>query len=250
MRPIIGITVNCTETPDAIVNKGLALSDQTIQYVADDYVKAIERAGGTPILIPITLEIESIMPMLSVLDGILFTGGSDIDPTYYNEEHSEHLEEVKQIRDAHELALANKILQETTLPYLGICRGAQLLNVACGGSLYQDLRSHKPGTEEHSFFGRSPKHVSTHTITIADDSKLHHILAQSELAVNSFHHQAIHQLGDGLVAIANAPDGTIEAIELQGERMVLAVQWHPEMMAEQESSAAMIFKQFVDRCRR
>lgn len=249
MRPIIGITVNCTERLDATIHKGLALSDQTIQYVADDYVKAVERAGGTPVLIPITLTIESIVPMLSVLDGIIFTGGSDIDPHYYGEEPSEHLGETKPRRDAHEIALLKKIIQDTKLPYLGICRGAQLLNVACGGTLYQDIASARPEAEEHSYFGRSPKHVSTHNVSIDPHSTLHRMVSQHELAVNSFHHQAIHTIGEGLIASAAASDGTIEAIEMQGKRMVLAVQWHPEMMAEADQHAAVIFQHFVDHCR-
>lgn len=248
MKPIIGITVNCTVNPDKHMNKGLALADQTIQYVADDYVKAVERAGGSPVLIPIIEDIESITPLLGMLKGIIFTGGSDIDPSFYNEAPSERLGEVKLPRDKYEINLAKKVLQETTIPYLGICRGSQLLNVACGGTLYQDIGSERAEVEEHSYFGRSPKHVSVHTTRIKEGSKLHQIVQSVELHINSFHHQAVKDVGQGLEVIATALDGTVEAIEMSGDRFVLAVQWHPEMMAETNTDAAHLFKHFIDIC--
>ncbi len=249
MKPIIGITVNCTVHPDRLLNNGLALTDQTIQYVADDYIKAVERAGGSPILIPITTDVESVAPILHILDGIIFTGGSDIDPHYYHEAPSEQLGEVKRIRDTHEMNLAKKVLQKTNLPYLGICRGSQLLNVVCDGTLYQDLRSERADADEHSYFGRSPKHVPIHTALIKEGSKLHQIVQKNELGVNSFHHQAVKKLGTDLEVSATAPDGTIEAIEMRGERFVLALQWHPEMMAESDTSSANLFSQFIEICK-
>lgn len=250
MKPIIGITVNCTVNPDKLMNKGLALADQTIQYVADDYVKAVERAGGSPVLIPITTDVESITPILNMLDGIIFTGGSDIDPSFYNEAPSEKLGEVKLPRDTHEINLAKKVILETNLPYLGICRGSQLLNVACGGTLYQDLGSERADVEEHSYFERSPKHVSVHTAQIKERSRLHQIVQCDVLDINSFHHQAVKDVGQGLKIVATAPDGTVEAVEMSGERFVLAVQWHPEMMSEVDTHSMNLFKHFIGVCKK
>lgn len=250
MKPIIGITVNCTVEPNAIINKGLALPDQTLQYVADDYVKAVERAGGSPLLIPITSNLESLDPILQILDGIIFTGGSDIDPQYYHETPSDHLGEVKRARDDHEVALAKKVLSETELPYFGICRGSQLLNVVCGGTLYQDIPSERTNVEEHSYGSRSPKHIATHTAAIKENSKLYQIYQNKELPVNSYHHQAVKELGQALEISAIAPDGTVEAIEMTGERFVVAVQWHPEMMHEHDQNSETVFKRFVEVCSR
>lgn len=250
MKPIVGITVNATDEASIARGQRLALSDQTVQYVADDYVRAIEQAGAVPILIPIMTNVDNMSPLLSILDGIVFTGGSDIDPEYYDEVPKPQLGEVRTHRDAHEVALMKKVIAETTIPVLGICRGAQLLNVAKGGSLYQDITTQRPTAEEHSYFGRSPKHVPVHTVTIAPDSKLHQFVGQPELHVNSFHHQSLKDIGRDLLVVATAPDGTVEAIEHEGERSIVAVQWHPEMMAEHDGNSANLFHHFVTQCTR
>ncbi|MFT9849349.1 gamma-glutamyl-gamma-aminobutyrate hydrolase family protein [Aneurinibacillus sp. REN35] len=249
MRPTIGISINCTINPDQILNKGLALGDQRLQYVSDDYVKAIERAGGSPVLLPVIEETVHFLPVLKALDGILFTGGSDINPTYYGESHSQELGKVNVSRDTHEIALIRAVLEETDLPVLGICRGCQLMAVGGGGSLYQDLATEQPHTIRHDYSGGTPKHIAVQTATIREGSRLHTICQTSKVPINSFHHQAVKTLGKGFEVIATAEDDTIEAIELQGERFVVGVQWHPELMHESDEYAKALFKAFVEQCK-
>jgi putative glutamine amidotransferase len=247
MKPLIGITSNRTTDPSRQANQGLALSDQTIQHVADDYVKAIERAGGIPVIIPVYEQSGNYSKLLRSLDGLLFTGGSDIDPSYYNAKRSDKIGAVDAGRDRHELALIGEALRSTTIPVLAICRGCQLLNVAGGGTLYQDLPSEREGSANHSYAGLSPKHEAVQQVTIEKETKLHAIVGTDRLAVNSFHHQAAKTVGPQFSVTATADDGTIEGIEMKGDRFVLGVQWHPELMHDTDAAAAALFEAFVGR---
>lgn len=248
MKPLIGICANYLSDDAIGMQAGIGAKHQEWQLLADDYIGAIERAGGVPVILPITEDIETLTPLLQKLDGILFSGGSDIDPNSYGEFPRFGLGLIEPKRDAHEIRLAQKVLNETTLPVLGICRGIQLLTVATGGTLYQDLQSQRPGGINHSV-PKAVRHHAFHTVKIERDSQLYTIYQADELGVNSFHHQAVKELGKGFKATMTAPDGIVEAVEWEGNRFVVAVQWHPEMMEGKMANIRPIFNAFVEECK-
>lgn len=247
MKPIIGICANYSTNEKVGLDTGLGMLGQEWQLLANDYIVAIERAGGIPVILPLTEGMENTPKLLSVLDGILFTGGSDIDPQLYGESPKYGLQGINPKRDQHELALVKHVLHETNLPVLGICRGMQLLNVATGGSLYQDLRLERPDGINHTML-RAPKYHPTHRVTIEKDSLFYEIFGQEEIGVNSFNHQAVREVGKDFHVTMTAPDGLIEGVEQRGERFISAVQWHPEMMVEQHPMYLKLFKAFVKVC--
>jgi putative glutamine amidotransferase len=249
LRSIIGICANYSADDRIGVDSGLGLPGQEWQLLADDYIKAIERAGGSPLILPITENMETLSRVLSVLDGILFTGGNDIDPRYYGEWPGPGLGVIDPRRDRHEIELAKTALYDMDIPVLGICRGCQLLNVASGGTLYQDLRLDRPEGLYHTQ-KYAPKYHPVHPVSIKPGSRLHAIFGQEELGVNSFNHQAIKRVGGGFEVTMTAPDGLVEGIEMPGERFVVAVQWHPEMMIDHDPGYLVLFKAFVEACAR
>lgn len=249
MKPLIGICANYLSNDAAGMAAGIGAKNQEWQMLADDYIVAIERAGGVPVILPITEDVETLTPLLQKIDGILFSGGSDMDPNYYGEYPKFGLGLIEPKRDAHEVKLAKKILFEMDVPVLGICRGMQLLTVATGGTLYQDLQSQKPDGINHSVI-KALRHHAFHPVAIEKDSLLYEIYQTDELGVNSFHHQAVKHMGQGFKATMLAPDGIIEGMEWQAnDRFVVAVQWHPEMMEDKVSTIRPIFNAFVDRCK-
>jgi gamma-glutamyl-gamma-aminobutyrate hydrolase PuuD len=193
------------------------------------YSQAIERAGGIPVLIPLTRSAETAEEMMKDLDGILFTGGEDFNPAIYGESILNETVDINEPRDVSDLLLMRAALK-SRISILAICRGEQLLNIATGGTLYQDLPSQYSGVLPHD--------GTNHTVKIKFDSRLGHILGASgssdqvmQLEVNSYHHQAVKKIGEKLVATAYAPDGVVEAVELPGRRFVIGTQFHPEKMA-------------------
>lgn len=246
MKPLIGICANYLSDDTIGIAAGIGAKDQEWQLLADDYIVAIERAGGVPVILPITKDIETLTPLLQKLDGILFSGGSDIDPYLYDEYPKFGLGAIEPKRDAHEVKLARKVLSELNIPVLGICRGMQLLTVATGGKLYQDLASQKPEGINHSV-PKSIRHHAFHPVRIENSSLLYDIFQEEELRVNSFHHQAVKELGKGFKATMIAPDGIIEGMEWEeSNRFVVAVQWHPEMMEQQVDTVRLIFNALVE----
>lgn len=246
--PVIGICANYSADEAVGLKTNLGMRGQEWQLLAHDYIVAIEKAGGIPIILPVTESHTTSRETLSILDGILFTGGTDIDPKYYNENPKYGLQAIDIKRDKHELDLISYVLEKTELPILGICRGLQLLTVATGGKLYQDIRLEKKGSLNHSVPNLS-KHQKSHYVSITEGSLLNKIFNQTELSINSFHHQAIKVLGKGFSATMTAPDGIIEGIEREGDRFICAVQWHPEVLVESESVNLNLFKTFIDNCR-
>ncbi len=182
-------------------------------YMAD-YARSVLRAGGLPIHLPLDADPADY---LDLVDGLVFTGGADVDPASYGAANTDS--SFESIRDSYEFALLDAAL-EADLPVLGICRGLQLLNVHVGGSLHQDV-------PEHARYDVDPA-ARTHTISIESASRLN-LMFGSSIEVNSLHHQTVDALGDGLSVVARAADGTVEAVEMPG-RDVVAVQWHPEML--------------------
>lgn len=190
------------------------------------YVTAVVRGGGLPVLIPHESP-GSATAFLDGLDGLLITGGDfDIPPSYYGELPREGLGELVEGRSALERDLCQEALARS-LPLLGICGGMQMLNVVCGGSLYQDL-AEREGTEEHQ--QPHDKRLPAHEVELAPGSRLAAIFGALTLSVNSTHHQVVRDLGWELKATALAPDGVIEAIELDGDTFAVGVQWHPEAL--------------------
>ena len=213
--------------------------------VNQDYLASVERAGALPVVLPLTDREEMWAEMLRRVDGLLLTGGGDIDPALYGEEKLPPCDEPDPIRDRMELFLCRRALT-LRLPILAICRGHQILNCALGGTLYQDMETQLRQALNHarSDIPRSPAHV----VAVSRDSRLFAITGLPRFSVNSRHHQGIKTLGRGLTACAVAPDGVIEGVELPGEPFVLGVQWHPESLSDARPEAQALFNAFAEAC--
>lgn len=248
MKPIIGICTNYSTNDEIGIITDLGMRKQDWDLIAHDYVRAVELAGGAPLIIPVVEDIQSIEPVLDMLDGIILTGGSDIDPQCYGELIQFSLPGIDPIRDAHEMKLAKMALHEKNMPILGICRGMQLLNIVCGGTLYQDLQQQRRKDFIHSM-EMCPKYLSTHEITLQDHSFLQSVFQKDTIKVNSLHHQGIKTIGQGLDVTGITTDGLIEGIELPGDRCVVGVQFHPEMMIDNDREYLKIFEAFIRECK-
>ena len=191
------------------------------------YIRALEAAGAAPVLIPLLDDQERLRAIYARLDGIVFPGGEDLDPSAYHEHPIGQLNVVEPRRDRVEIALA-RWAAEDDLPTLGICRGQQLLNVALGGSLYQDLRFQGVTTVEHSGKDGRTRDAIVHSVRLDPDSRLAQMIDETEVKVNSLHHQAVKDVAPGLRVTGRAEDGVIEALEAPDRRFLLTVQWHPE----------------------
>lgn len=211
------------------------------------YLRAIEAAGAVPLLIQPTQNTDTLAAVYDRCESILFAGGEDVHPSAYGAAPHPNLELTNPQRDTAELWLARRALADKK-PILGICRGLQLLNVALGGTLYQDLPAEYPSSIVHTFGDlRRDFRALSHTITIEPDSWLAETLGVAELPVNSLHHQAIRDLAAGLRPVAWAADGVIEAVEGVGPGFVVAVQSHPELVWEDTDTRwVRFFQAFVD----
>ena len=243
-KPIIGITSNfMADIPEA-VKAGIAAPNQPWVLLADEYVQALERAGAVPVILPAHVRFEENENLFSRLDGVVLSGGNDVSPMLYGERFGEHCGMLDPKRDDYEIRLASYAL-ERDMPLLGICRGLQVLNVAEGGALYQDLPS--GGFKSHSLWS-GDRNTGTHQVKILEESPLWEILGKDEVWVNSFHHQAVRQLAPTLKAAAvSSGDSLIEGAWKPGKRFALAIQWHPEMMFE-SALQAKIFAAFAAAC--
>ena len=221
MRPLIGVTTSELRSSSAGTLRRHGEPPHAEMALGMTYLRAIEAAGGMPVVLPPLGDADAF---LARLDGVCLSGGPDLDPDAYGA-HDRHAElgPTEPGLDAFELSLA-RAADARGIPILGICRGAQALNVARGGTLHQHLPGHRQ-TE--------PATATTHTVHVEPGTRLEQLLGGDVLRVNSFHHQAVDRLGRGLAAVAYAADGTIEAIEGRGPRFVLAVQWHVEGLTAQ-----------------
>jgi putative glutamine amidotransferase len=224
--PLIGITTYGRDATDHFALPGV-------------YVDAVRRAGGIPVLIPAGEPL--VRELLARLDGLILSGGGDLDPVHYNGQPHATIYLVDAERDRTELELVQRVAQ-SDLPTLGICRGAQVINVALGGTLIEHLPDEVNGEVEHR---RAPPGPTEHPITIQPGSRLAEILGVPTLRSASWHHQAIRRPAEGLRVVAHAPDGTIEAAELTGHPWLVAVQWHPEMTAAADPTHQRIFDALV-----
>lgn len=213
------------------------------------YVKSVLAAGGVPVILSPLLGPSYAARALSGADGVLLTGGEDIHPAWYHAEPSPHLYPPSRERDLFELALF-AAARQLELPVLAICRGIQLVNVAMGGTLFQDLPSERPGPVDHN--PSAERNARTHFVRLAAASRAEQALGSAPLTVNSFHHQAIRDLAKGLVATGWTEDGLIEVAESgPGAPWLLAVQWHPEeMFADGSAPERGLFRALVEEASR
>lgn len=238
-RPVVGIVTGFLRDP------AYGAPGYPRLVINEDYSRSIAAAGGIPLLIPLGEDPSVIGGQLEALDGVVFSGGQDIAPWRYDALPQWASGDPEPLRDDFELAMLTQIL-DRGLPFLGICRGMQLLNVALGGTLVQDLASAGVTTKHQS---NGLPSAPVHPVTFEPDSFLTRFTGVETARVNSFHHQAVDRVGDDLVVAATAPDGVIEALAWEGESFCAGVQWHPEMMSRTDAVAQALFAGFVDVCR-
>lgn len=230
--PIIG--VSCHSYPEPSPRSA----------VGQAYIDAVVAAGGLPLLIPLGLDAAGLAAAYRMLDGLLLPGGEDVAPERYGQERHPMLGPVDEVRDEMELTLAEWALRDD-LPLLGICRGIQVLAVAAGGSLYQDLASQVPSTGGHTGRGMKRDYLS-HEIDIAPDSMLGEIIGSGRAGVNSFHHQAVRDVPARFLVSARSDDGVIEGIESTAHQFVVGIQCHPEGIWQTTAPRfAALFQAFV-----
>lgn len=222
--PLIGVTSNFSPSNDGRMG--------TI-VVGEAYIQAVLRAGGLPIVIPVGLSDDELSSLFSRLDGVLLTGGGDIDPKQFQGVAHPRVYGIDARRDRIEVALV-KLAADSGKPFLGICRGIQVINVALGGTLYTDVADQMAGATRHDFYPDIPRDYLAHYVSIAPGSRLAGCLGGEKFEVNSLHHQGIERLADSLVAVAHAADALIEGVELPGHPFGLGVQWHPECLQDYE----------------
>lgn len=213
------------------------------------YLRVIERAGGAPVMLAPQFDQRSITALMAASSGLLVTGGGDIFPGLYGQEQDPATNGVSVDRDRMEVEALGLAL-ERGLPVLAICRGMQLLNVAMGGSLIQDLPSQRSSHINHAqtVGGAAERNAVTHQVRTTQSSRLARILGPGPLQTNSMHHQAVDALGTGLVAVAWADDDIVEGVEMPGEQWVFGVQWHPEELVGIETHADRLFQAFLAAC--
>jgi putative glutamine amidotransferase len=233
-KPLIGITTGHILDEDG----------RYIHRVSDSYVRSIIDAGGLPVLIPAGLTQSDLADLRARLDGLLLTGGPDIDPALFNGQPHPRVYGVDAARDAVELTLAQQAAGNG-LPLLAICRGVQVLNVVLGGTLYTHLPDQLPGAVEHEHQEGTPLDLIKHPVRVTAGTRLESILGGPDVPVNSLHHQGVQRLASGLTAAACAPDGLVEAVELPDHPFAVGVQWHPECMPKVPAMRAL-FKNFVE----
>ncbi|NDV55619.1 gamma-glutamyl-gamma-aminobutyrate hydrolase family protein [Parabacteroides sp. 52] len=213
-----------------------------LSCIAETYVQAVLQAGGAPVVIPVLTDIKTLTALVSDLDGLVMSGGGDINPLYLSEEPIPQLQDVDTYRDEYDLILL-RLAANRQIPVMGICRGHQMLNVAWGGSVYQDIYSQT----NHPLLKHSQtlaRELPSHTVRLEKiESKLYALLQKEEILVNSFHHQAIKETAPGFIATASAPDGINEAME-HPEKNIFSVQWHPEAMASHGDEVMKLLFQY------
>jgi putative glutamine amidotransferase len=232
-KPLIGITTR----------NGRDADGHPLIAIQHSYVNAVTEAGGVAVPIPEILPEENFMQLYSQLDGILFSGGGDISLAYFTGSDHPRIDGIDDARDTTELALI-RAATEDGKPYLGICRGVQLMNVALGGTLYTHIIDQLPGAIDHDYPG-SLRRVIVHPVDVDEASRCAGIFGETLLKVNSLHHQGLKDIAPSLRVAGRAPDGLVEAVELPGHPFAVSVQWHPEWLTDQPSTRNL-FKAFVD----
>ena len=214
-------------------------------WMAPGYMLGIQQAGGVPVMLPYTTDLDEIETFIQHCDGLLLAGGPDINPKVYGENQLKECGILCEERDNSEM-LALKIALKHHKAVLGICRGIQLLNVYFGGTLYQDIPTACPSDIQHN--QKEKNNIPTHEVILEKDQPLYQLLQQDIISVNSFHHQGVKDLASFLQVMGKASDGIIEAVYAPDYPFVWAVQWHPELMFQNDMISQKIFQCFVDAC--
>ncbi len=243
-RPLIAVTTSEVRRSEAVALTPQGEPPQQEMALGMRYLQALEAAGAIPIVTP-PLPAELAESLLTRVDGVCLSGGPDLDPIAYGERRHQLTGPIESRLDAFELALA-RAADAAEMPVLAICRGMQVLNVARGGSLHQHLPDVNQGDINHR--QSEPGSETTHRVTIREGSRVARMLGRTQTEVNSFHHQGLARIGDGLVITGRAPDGTVEAIEAMDREFVIGVQWHAETLVARPEQAAL-FAAFVETAR-
>ncbi|WP_087974664.1 gamma-glutamyl-gamma-aminobutyrate hydrolase family protein [Oceanobacillus rekensis] len=235
MKPIIGITASME-------------TNRAYYSVANRNVKAIQKAGGIPIILPYLANDQEINQITERIDGLYATGGYDIDPILFNEEPHSKLGTIIPERDQAELAMMKKMLEKEK-PILGVCRGSQILNIAVGGDMYQDIYS-QMDKELLQHSQKAPFDYCSHFVQVEEGTLLYRLTGKSKFRVNSYHHQANRAVPENFQISGKASDGVIEAIESKNHPFVLGLQWHPEGMVDVKDDPSLnIYRGFIDACK-
>lgn len=235
-KPIIGLTPSHNTDTDEI-------------RMGAFYLRALRAAGAIPVLLPLQCSEEDLEQLADTLDGFLFTGGPDVHPFLFGEEAHRFCGSVSAKRDRMELALLPAIMKRKK-PILGVCRGIQLLNIALGGTIWQDIPSQVTSQFPIAHSQGFDYSLPAHTVAVTPGSKLAAVTGSEKLSVNSMHHQAVKDAAPGILISATAPDGLAEAMELPDYPFFIGVQWHPERLWETDEAAAKLFTAFVNAAKR
>jgi len=218
--------------------------DKRLTYIKDGYIEGIAKAGGMPVLLPLTVDEEFLEEIMARFDGFLLSGGADIDAVYYGEHNRPYNGEISPYRDKMEIYIARRAV-ELNKPLFGICRGIQVMNAALGGTLYQDIFSQIKDHELIKHSQNAPKWYPTHGISIERGSIVSTAFEGVTANVNSFHHQAVKDVAPCLKATSWSADGIIESIEHKDHIFAVGVQWHPELMWQKDPVHLRLFEAFV-----
>lgn len=230
MQPIIGITASIKDNKKTTIN--------------NDNYQAITQSLGIPVILPNLLKEDEIEGLANTIDGLLLTGGGDIDPTLFGEEPHINLGGITPNRDVFEMALIKRML-DMNKPIMAICRGCQILNIAAGGDMYQDIYTQEK-RELLQHVQNAPRSYGSHFVNVREGSLLHQTVQKATFKVNSFHHQAVRKMGKGFQVSATSSDGIIEAIESTQHKFVVGLQWHPEcMITHGDPQAKALFDEFI-----
>jgi len=233
MKPIIGITTYQSTNANG----------QPTVVLMQSYIHAVMQAGGVPVLIPSMIAEDGWAALYSRVDGILFSGGGDIGLEFFPGDPHPRINEVELNRDTVEIKLIQASASDGK-PFLGICRGCQVLNVALGGTLYTHIPDQLPGALDHSYPGNK-RTVLVHEVKLEEGTRIADVMGEPILKVNSLHHQGLKDIAPSLRVTGHAPDGLVEAVELPEHPFGIGVQWHPEWLTDQEPSRNL-FRKFVE----
>jgi putative glutamine amidotransferase len=241
-RPVIGIPTQTLEAiPDELPRCWL---------MSQRYVHMLVSVGAVPWIVPLLDDEATLRRIYDQVDGVFLPGGVDMDPASYGEERHELCGRTDPPRDHVELAFTRWALEDGK-PVFGVCRGMQVINVAAGGTLYQDCGEQVPGAIKHDYFPGAgwARDYLAHEIRLAPDTRLRRVFGADTVMVNSMHHQGIRTVGEGLVPSAHSPDGLLEALEGSGDAFLVGVQWHPEMLMDTDPGTLRLFEEFIEASR-
>lgn len=249
-KPIIGLTGNFLKDDRFFSDQGVGARGQAWTAVANDFAQVVIKAGGIPVILPINGNKEYLKDLADIIDGLVLTGGADLDPLLAGQRPIKNLGKISPERDQYEMDLLDYFYKETKKPIFGICRGMQLLTVYFGGKLILDIPSAGKGYDDHSL-NSNYSWAYSHEVSLKEDSIFYEILGKKRIFVNSFHHQAAAEVPASFKLSGQADDGIIEAMEFKdlNERFIMASQWHPEMLGIKDEDQQKLFAYFISQCK-